>query len=131
MKPVFGVLLTVTAAAVLFTGCAQHHANAGGKAEGQALAETPVAKVQPVSKGQEIFLSQCVRCHQGAGNPPGPNAVIMDSQRLNDEASFRSLLRKPTSPMMRTFTADDLSDQQIHELYNYLHGLRTPGASKA
>lgn len=85
-------------------------------------------KAVPVatSPGQQLFLSHCVSCHMGAGNPPGPNAVILDSSMLRSEKVFRDLLRHPSSAMMRTFSEQELSDPQVHELYVYLQLAKTP-----
>lgn len=79
---------------------------------------------QPLSRGQQLFLGHCVSCHQGAGEIPGPNAVVLNSTTLNREETFRALLRQPASPMMRAFSVDELSDADVHELYGYLMGLR-------
>jgi mono/diheme cytochrome c family protein len=83
-----------------------------------------------VSQGQSLFLTNCVSCHQGLGNPPGPNEVIMDSEKLNTEAAFRNLLRHPASAMMRAFSEQELSNADVHEIYVYLHALRTPPAHR-
>jgi mono/diheme cytochrome c family protein len=75
---------------------------------------------EPLPPGQEIFLSNCASCHQGAGNPPGPNTSITQSAVLASEGAFLPFLRKPTSPMMPAFSAEQLPDTQARELYAYL-----------
>lgn len=82
--------------------------------------------VSTVSRGQTLFLSHCVDCHQGVGNPPGPNGIITNSEQLNTEASFRQLLRQPLSPSMRSFSAEDIDDKSVHILYRYLLSVRQP-----
>lgn len=89
----------------------------------QTMPDTPVATMSP---GQTLFLNHCVSCHMGAGNPPGPNAVILDSSRLLTEASFRDVLRHPVSAMMRSFSEQELSDEDVHVLYQYLLSAKTP-----
>jgi cytochrome c1 len=64
----------------------------------------------------------------GAGNPPGPNAVVMNSGTLASEQRFRELLRHPSSAMMRSFSPEELTDAQVHELYVYLQTLKSPSA---
>jgi mono/diheme cytochrome c family protein len=80
----------------------------------------------PQLPGQRIFLSHCVACHQGTGNPPGPNATILDSDTLQTEQTFRELVRHPRSSMMRTFSEEELSNADVHELYAYLQAVKTP-----
>jgi mono/diheme cytochrome c family protein len=75
---------------------------------------------KPLLPGQEIFLSNCASCHQGAGNPPGPNTSIMQSATLASEEAFLPFLRKPISPMMPAFSVEQLPDSQARELYAYL-----------
>jgi len=79
-----------------------------------------------VSQGHQLFLANCVRCHAGTGNPPGPDATITGSERLNSETSFNKLLRQPASAMMRSFTPAELSNAQIHTLYQYVTETRKP-----
>ncbi|HEY9687502.1 MAG TPA: cytochrome c [Coleofasciculaceae cyanobacterium] len=74
----------------------------------------------PVSPGQEFFLSNCASCHQGPGNPPGPNAIVTQSAVLASEEAFLLFLRKPTSPMMPAFSVEQMPDSQARELYAYL-----------
>lgn len=100
-----------------FSGC-QHQSE-------QNASQTPIASLPP---GQVLFLNHCVSCHMGAGNPPGPNAVILDSSRLTNEAYFRDLLRHPTSAMMRSFSAEELSDADVKILYDYLQSAKRPKA---
>ncbi|WP_373531223.1 cytochrome c [Vampirovibrio sp.] len=89
-----------------------------------AKPETTTQPVAPMSQGQQIFLSQCVSCHQGAGDPPGPNVVVLNSPTLKQEETFRALLRQPTSSMMRKFSAQELPDAEVHALYEYLSSLQ-------
>lgn len=83
----------------------------------------------PVSRGQELFLTHCVSCHQGAGNPPEPNAVVINSSRLKTEADFIELLRHPSSAMMRSFSEQELNAADGHDLYVYLHKFQTPATT--
>lgn len=74
----------------------------------------------PLTPGQEIFLTHCASCHNGGGNPPGPNFSIIGSPRMTNEESFKELLRKPTSAMMPAFDPALISDAQAHDLYTWL-----------
>lgn len=109
------LILSLLALVAFLSGCAQG-----------PITQEPARQSGPLTQGQQIFLSHCVSCHQGAGNPPEPNAVIMDSTQLNSETSFKSLIRKPISPMMRAYGPEEISDADVHVLYQYLIGLRTP-----
>ena len=100
------LFLPLLAFVLLFSGCAE-----------KPETDSPKRPSEPISKGQQLFLSNCVSCHQGMGEVPGPNAVVMDSTTLNQEETFRALLRQPASP-------GELSDADVHELYGYLTGLR-------
>ncbi len=118
-------LLPLFAIMLLLSGCGPSKDN--GSTEVSST-EMPATETSAVSKGQQLFLSHCASCHQGPGNPPTPNEVVMNSMTLNQESSFQQLIRKPNSPMMRAFTPEELSNADIHELYAYVHGLRTPKA---
>jgi len=104
--------LHLLAMMALLTGCQPH----------------PQEKTVPVatSPGQQLFLSHCVSCHMGAGDPPGPNATVLDSATLRSEMVFREQVRHPASAMMRSFSEQELSDAQLHELYVYLQMAKTP-----
>lgn len=108
MTPLFLPLLTLL---FLFSACAQSQT-------------TTNAPAKPMAKGQQIFLSYCVSCHQGTGETPGPNAVVLNSATLAQEGAFRNLLRQPSSSMMRAFSAEELPDADVHELYLYLSSLQ-------
>lgn len=114
------IILPLMAASVLFVGCSQHQ---------EAPSDEQTSPTAPLSKGQQLFLSNCVMCHQGASNPPGPNAVVLDSSTLSSEESFIALVRQPKSAMMRAFSTEELSDADAKELYNYLLNAKTPSAA--
>jgi len=81
----------------------------------------------PLPRGQELFLSNCSSCHQGPGNPPGPNAVILDSETLKSQSDFTALLRHPRSAMMTSFSPEVLPEQDIQALYRYVLSVKNPG----
>lgn len=108
MMRLFLPLLTLL---FLFSACAQPQTTTNAPAE-------------PMAKGQQIFLSYCVSCHQGTGEIPGPNAVVLNSATLAQEGTFRNLLRQPSSSMMRAFSAEELPDADVQELYHYLFSLQ-------
>ncbi len=81
------------------------------------------ASLPNLSKGHSLFLSHCVNCHQGLGNPPGPNLVVLESSKLTSETIFAQLLATPTSPMMPSFKGQ-LSADDVHELYSYLKSVK-------
>lgn len=88
--------------------------------------KTVVPPTNALPKGQELFLSHCASCHQGAGNPPEPNAVILDSDTLKSQTDFIALLRQPRSAMMTPFSPDMLSDKDAESLYRYILSVKNP-----
>jgi mono/diheme cytochrome c family protein len=96
----------------------------GCKPAPQSHTQLPPAGSLP--KGQELFLSHCASCHQGVGNPPAPNAVILDSETLKSQTSFTALLRNPRAATMTQFTPDLLSDQDAQQIYNYILSVKNP-----
>lgn len=94
-----------------------------GSSKSEPAQQTSTTTLPP---GQQVFLTHCVACHQGVGNPPGPNATILDSETLHSEDSLRELVRHPKSTMMRAFSEEELSNDDVHELYIYLQTVKTP-----
>lgn len=127
--------LTLVIVSTAFLGCNAKQASSTGTDEKVAMSaqqDTTTIAAAPaggISKGQQVFLSNCSTCHAGAGNPPGPNGRIQHSDRLETEDSFRALLRKPESPRMPSFADSDLSNADVHSLYEYLKTQRLPGGS--
>jgi mono/diheme cytochrome c family protein len=113
-------LLPLLALLLLLPGCKQHVT--------QSKTTLPPANALP--RGQELFLSNCASCHQGVGNPPGPNAVILDSDTLKSEADFTALLRHPRSGMMTAFTPDVLPEKDVKALYRYILATKSPSAAQ-
>jgi mono/diheme cytochrome c family protein len=123
-QSIFNIALFLFASVILsttLTACSEKKA-AQNTSENSSIAQESPA----LSSGHQLFLANCVRCHAGTGNPPGPDALIIDSERLNSETSFNKLLRQPTSAMMRSFTPSELSNAQIHTLYEYVSKTRKP-----
>jgi mono/diheme cytochrome c family protein len=121
MKLNWGVSVMAGAVLLFFmAACGGSHApdSPDGTSPLQA-GESPSAAT-PLSAGQTLFLTHCVRCHTDTGNPPGPDATILNSPRLATEDSFRQLLRHPTSGMMKSFSAQELDDATVRILYDYL-----------
>jgi mono/diheme cytochrome c family protein len=118
--------LLLIAATIILTGCQQTLSPNSEEKMATTSSSIPSPAEKPVTSGQEIFLNNCVGCHQGAGNPPGPDATIVDSERLSTESSFEALLRKPTSAMMKNFSEQELDKASVHTLYQYLTSSRKP-----
>lgn len=74
---------------------------------------------------EAVFLTNCVACHRGPGNPPGPTPQILQSLQTNNLDKFRAFLRKPTSSMMPSFSESQLSNEDIDLLYQYLQELKS------
>jgi mono/diheme cytochrome c family protein len=121
MKHSLRFLFPLVAILALLPGC-KHSVN-------QSQVQLPPSA--PVSKGQEIFLAHCVSCHQGPGNPPGPNAVILDSETLKTLKDFKALVRQPRASGMTVFTPDILPDKDVKTLYDYLLTAKNPQAAKS
>lgn len=72
------------------------------------------------SPGQEIFLNHCMGCHMGAGDPPGPNDVILNSPKMASEDLFKKYIRQPDNGAMPAISESDVSDADVGKLYAYL-----------
>jgi len=111
-------LLPLLAILLLLPGC-KH---------GVTQSKTTLPPASAMPKGQELFLSNCAGCHQGAGNPPGPNAVILDSETLKSEAEFTAQLRHPRASTMPPFAPETLPEKDVKALYEYLLSAKNPSA---
>jgi mono/diheme cytochrome c family protein len=109
-------LLPALAMLALLSGC-KHSVN-------QSQFQLP--PTAPISKGHELFLAHCASCHQGAGNPPGPNAIILDSESLKNMDTFTALLRQPRSAMMTAFSPETLPNKDVQTLYEYILTVKNP-----
>lgn len=108
------LLLPLVVLLTVFPGCKQNQS------------QVQVPPTTPISKGHELFLAHCASCHQGAGNPPGPNAVILDSETLKNQTDFTALLRQPRSSMMTAFDPGRLPDSDVKALYTYILTVKNP-----
>jgi mono/diheme cytochrome c family protein len=70
--------------------------------------------------GQEVFLNYCMGCHMGAGDPPGPNDVILKSPKMASIELFKKYIRQPDNDAMPPISQSDVSDADVGKLYEYL-----------
>ena len=75
--------------------------------------------------GRNIFVGHCSGCHSNGGDILFPNLPLRSAPQLVSYEKFIEFLRNPTLPNgskgpMPVFTQHDLSDQQAHELYEYV-----------
>jgi len=75
--------------------------------------------------GRNIFVGHCSGCHSNGGNILFPNLPLRSAPQLVNYEKFIEFIRNPTLPNgskgpMPAFTQHDLSDQQAHELYEYV-----------
>lgn len=75
--------------------------------------------------GQKVFTGHCSGCHVNGGNIFYPNLPLRFAPQLENYALFIEFVRDPHLPNgakgpMPDFTQNKLSDQQAHELYDYL-----------
>jgi len=85
---------------------------------------TPTVK-DGLFPGRNIFVGHCSGCHSNGGNILFPNLPLRAAPQLVSFEKFIEFLRNPTLPNgskgpMPAFTQHDLSDQQAHELYEYV-----------
>lgn len=104
-----GLLGLILSGSILLSGCQQNE---------QAV------DISQLPAGQRIFLNECLMCHQGPGNPPGPDHRITLSEKLGTQAGFAGFLRHPNNGLMPPFSPDRLADEEIAQLYQYLHRLQ-------
>ena len=104
------LLLLMLGLSVALTGC-----GGDGSSTQEMAAQSP---------GQEVFLNNCVGCHNGGGDPPRPNNVILGSPAMASAEALEKLVRQPTSAMMPAFGADKLSSEEVAELHAYLASVK-------
>ena len=85
---------------------------------------TPAGPVQ-FRAGEQIFDSHCSGCHAHGGNTILPNFPLRSAPELAKFQDFLSFVRNPRLPSGATgpmphFPPSRLSDQQAHELYEYI-----------
>lgn len=84
----------------------------GGKSQSQ-----PAAK--GYKAGEQVFSANCSGCHPHGGNVIKPNMPLKNSNKLTDYKTFLNWIRNPKSPMP-PFSANSISEQKAHELYQYI-----------
>lgn len=95
---------------------------------------TPAAK-DGLFPGRNVFVSHCSGCHSNGGNIIFPNLPLRSAPQLASYEEFIAFVRNPKLPNgstgpMPVFTPKALSDQQAHELYEYVvKGLAKPTRS--
>ena len=95
---------------------------------------TPTAQ-DGLFPGRNVFVSHCSGCHSNGGNIIFPNLPLRSAPQLASYEEFIAFVRNPKLPNgsigpMPVFTPQDLSDQQAHELYDYVvKGLAKPTRS--
>ena len=77
------------------------------------------APTSPVSSGEELFMSYCAGCHGGGGNTLVPEKPVKGSPKIGSLAVFQEFLRHP-SGNMPAFSAEQIPDAQVAELYQYI-----------
>ncbi len=75
--------------------------------------------------GRNVFVGHCSGCHSNGGNILYPNLPLRSAPQLVSYEKFIEFVRDPKLPdgskgPMPVFTQHDLSDQQAHELYEYV-----------
>jgi uncharacterized membrane protein len=85
---------------------------------------TPIA-TDGLLPGRAIFVSHCSGCHTNGGNILYPNLPLHSAPQLASYKKFIEFVRDPMLPdpsngPMPVFTQHELSDQQAHELYEYV-----------
>jgi hypothetical protein len=82
--------------------------------------------------GRDIFVSHCSGCHANGGNVFYPNLPLLAAPQLKSYEHFVEFLRNPRLPdgsegPMPVFTEQDLSDQQVLSVYDYIiNGISMP-----
>ena len=75
--------------------------------------------------GHQVFINHCSGCHVNGGNIFFPNLPLHSAPQLQRYETFIAFIRNPTLPTgakgpMPQFTPTKLSDQQAHDLYQYI-----------
>jgi mono/diheme cytochrome c family protein len=96
----------------------------------QAGGTTAQAGAAPQAAGQRLFAANCASCHPNGGNVIEASLPLKTSKKLSDLAAFTAFIRSPRMPdgsagSMPPFPADQLSDKQSGDLYNYIESMRS------
>jgi len=82
--------------------------------------------------GELVFDSNCSGCHAHGGNTILPNFPLRSAPQLAKLEDFRRFIRDPSLPSgtkgpMPAFPTARISDQQAHQLYEYIrHAIEKP-----
>ena len=74
---------------------------------------------QQFEAGAKLFGRNCQSCHPGGGNVVKPEIPLRTSGRLTDFKLFFAWIRNPEPPMP-AFSPLKISDEQAHQLYDYI-----------
>ncbi|MEB3206988.1 MAG: c-type cytochrome [Vampirovibrionales bacterium] len=67
---------------------------------------------------KSVFESSCLVCH-AAGSPRGMDVLVKQSARFSSQAAFLAYVRHPGLGMP-AFSPEQLSDEELQQLYTYL-----------
>lgn len=86
---------------------------------------TPDAPAQ-FAGGQQIFENHCSGCHRRGENIIVPTLPLRNAPQLKNQNHFYDFIRNPHMPdgskgLMPSFRPDQISDEQLEELYEYLY----------
>jgi len=76
--------------------------------------------------GQHIFESNCSGCHRRGENIIEPKLPLRNAPQLKKFDDFLNFIRDPRMPdrspgLMPQFTSEKLTDEEVRQLYDYLH----------
>jgi len=94
---------------------------------GTAPAGAPATAPSAARLGGRVFAANCAACHPGGANVVAPDLPLKGAKQLATEGSFISFIRSPVMPngsagQMPAFPADQVSDKDASNLYQYIVG---------
>jgi mono/diheme cytochrome c family protein len=110
-----GIVPVALLAAVLLTGC-------GSSRRGEPFVGPLALESRDIQRGQTSFMKHCHQCHPGGEAGLGPALTNKPLPMFLVRAQVRYGLGA-----MPTFTREDLADEDLDDLLDYLAALKRHG----
>jgi cytochrome c553 len=87
--------------------------------------DTSPALSSDVQAGENLYATQCARCHPNGSNIINSAIPVMGSTQLKNPNTFTRFIRNPLRPdgskgIMPAFPKEKLSDDELRQIYQYI-----------